>query len=124
MAIAPPIVAESRAAKSIGVSKPAARAADCQSAIVTPAPAVSCIAVVSMSVMASSRRNDNTTVGCPSRGRGRGTLPPTRPVLPAWGTTSAPATAHATRTADTSAVVPGRTTHVDGPEYRPVQSVS
>ena len=40
-------------------------------------------------MIVSSRRIDSTTVGCPSRGRGRATLPPTSPVLPGSGTTSA-----------------------------------
>ena len=81
VAIAPPTVAESRAAKSIGVSMPPALAARCQSAIVTPAPVVTCIDEASMSEIVSSRRIDNTMLArWPAA---RGTLAPTSPVLPA-----------------------------------------
>ena len=119
VATAPPTVAESRLAKSTGVSRPAARACSRQRDSVTPAPAVTCMAPVSTGPRSSRRRVESTTIG-----RSRGTLPPTRPVLPPCGTSGAPALAHAATTAAVSAVSPGRTTSATSPAKRPVQSVA
>jgi hypothetical protein len=125
VAIAPPTVAESRAAKSTGVSSPWALAARCQSAIVTPAPAVICIAAVSGSEIASSRRVDSTIVGAGLGSRRvAGTLAPTRPVLPAWVTTATSCSLQWRSTCERPRWCPGRTTAAHGPEYRAVQSVS
>ena len=68
--------------------------------------------------VASSRRSDSTT-SPPA-----GTPPPTRPVLPPWGTTATSCSLHHARTAATSSVEPGRTTAAARPTNRPVQSRS
>jgi hypothetical protein len=124
VAIAPPTVADSRAAKSIGVSRPTRRAACCQSAIVTPAPAVSAIAGASTSQTRSKRRIDSTTTSRPSRRAPPGTPPPTSPVLPACGITATSSELQYRSTAASSAVEPGRTTAAHAPPYLPVQSRS
>ncbi len=52
-----------------------------------------------------------------------GTDAPERPVLPPCGTIAMPASAHRRTTADTSAVVAGRTTPRAAPQYCLRQSV-
>ena len=84
--------------------------------MVTPACAVTCPARASTGPSASSRRRSSTISPC------SGTDPPTRPVLPPWGTTAAPASPHARSTAATSSTAPGRTTAGVDPTKRPVQS--
>ncbi len=129
VAIAPPIVATSRAAKSTGVSSADALAARFQSASVTPAPAVTWNDEESTGPISSSRPSDSTITARSSwvawrQLSGRGTLPPTRPLFPACGTTTTCESLQYARTAPTSALDPGRTTAVERPAYRPVQSVS
>jgi hypothetical protein len=51
-----------------------------------------------------------------------GTPPPTRPVLPPWGTTGTPSSAQTRMTSATSAVLPGSTTSGVLPRQRPVKS--
>ena len=104
VATRPPIVAESRAPRSMPTSQPAARAAVCASARVTPDAAVISPASASRSVIWLSRRMLMTT------SPPRGTEPPTSPVLPPCGTTPTPALPHAIRIAATSLTVPGLTT--------------
>ena len=115
---APPTVALARAPQSTAKSSPAARACSCSRSMVTPAPAVTCWAATSTGPSESSRRSDSST------SPPRGTLPPTSPVLPPWGTIDAPAAAHARTTAATSSAEPGRTTHRDGAPHWFSQSTS
>lgn len=53
----------------------------------------------------------------------RGTLPPTRPVFPPWGTTPILRSRHRRIILLTCSVVCGRKTVVDFPRYFPIQSV-
>ena len=118
VATAPPTVAESRLAKSTGASNPAAWACRRQSAIVTPAPSVTCERAGVDGAARVRRLVDSTTIGSP-----RGTLPPTSPVLPPCGTTgdagrgARPRARRRPRPVD-----PGRTTSSASPTKRPVQS--
>ena len=57
-------------------------------------------------------RDSDSTI---SRRAPVGTEPPHRPVLPPCGTIATPASAHRRTTADTSAVVAGRTTPTAAP---------
>ncbi len=82
VATIPPIVAESRAAKSTPTSHPAVRTASCTVARTAPAPTVTSPASASTGPISESRRSDSTT------SPPRGTDPPTRPVLPPCGTTA------------------------------------
>src|SRR5712692_9397906 len=85
VATIPPTVAESRAARSTPKARPASEAAPSTAARVAPAPTVTWPAATSTGSMAASRRRLTTTSPC------SGTPPPTRPVLPPWGTTGRPA---------------------------------
>ena len=118
VATIPPTVAESRAARSTPKASPAGAAALSTAARVAPAPAVNWPAATSTGSMAARRRRLTTTSPW------SGTPPPTRPVLPPWGTTGRPASCRRAMTAATSAVLPGRTTAAAFPAKRPVQSVS
>src|SRR5581483_1688836 len=118
VATIPPTVAESRAARSTPKASPAPAAAASTAASVAPAPAVTWPAATSTASIEDSRRRLSTTSPC------RGTPPPTRPVLPPWGTTGRPAVDSAAMTAAASSVLPGRTTAAARPAKRPVQSVS
>ena len=99
VAIAPPIVATSRAAKSTGVSSPAALGVRPPPASVTPAPAVTCIDAGSTGPRWSSRVSDST-IDRPIVGRRHRRRSPAvrtaarfrRPArcCPAWGTTMTP----------------------------------
>ncbi len=119
VAIAPPTVAESRAAQSIPNCHPAAAACAWTAAIVAPAPATT-VPSAATGASPDSRRVDSTTA--PSTPAG--TPPPTSPVLPPCGTTGTPAAAQAASTAATSPGAPGRTTARAVPRHRPVQSTS
>src|SRR5580693_7238968 len=121
VAIVPPTVADSREARFTPYARPAAAACARNSAIVTPAPAVTWAASLSTGPSSRSRRVDSTTAARP-RLAGGGTDPPTRPVLPPCGTTAAPCSAQARSTAATWAVDPGRTAHSASPAYLRVQS--
>ncbi len=118
VAIVPPTVAESRAARSTPYSSPARAACARSSAIVTPAPAVTWPDRASTGSSRRSRRADRTTAPPVT-----GTPPPTSPVFPPCGTTGAPCRAQARRTAPTWAASAGRTTPRATPLNRRVQSV-
>jgi FAD/FMN-containing dehydrogenase len=118
VAIMPPTVALSRAARSTPKSRPCSCAAAVTAASVTPAPTVACAAATSIgSIVVSRCRLSKTSPA-------HGTAPPTSPLLPPCGTTATPAAWHARNTAATSAVDAGRTTANATPRNRPVQSTS
>ena len=112
------MVALSRAARSTPTASPCGRTWACTAASVAPAPTVTWAASPSTGPKWSSRRSESTASPA------SGTPPPTRPVLPPWGTTAKPALAQTARVAATSAVEPGRTTTGVAPWNRPVQSIS
>ena len=85
VATMPPIVAESARAE-VDADVPARGTRRRRAAArVTPAPTVTWPATTSTPSMPASRRRLSTTSPA------RGTDPPTRPVLPPWGTTATPA---------------------------------
>src|ERR1700730_3081206 len=114
VAIMPPTVAVSRAARSTANARRDALAHSCSLARVTPADAVTWTATSSTGSRAVNRVRLMITGGrheprpAPPTA-GPGTPPPTKPVLPPWGTIATPAARQARTTAATSAVVAGRT---------------
>ena len=122
VATVPPMVAESRAARSTPYRQPASTAWRCNSPKVAPAPTVTCPESSSTSPSSVSRNSEMITGGWPPLAAG--TDPPTRPVLPPWGKTGTPAAAQARKTWEISSTEPGRTTARHGPPKRRVQSVT
>ena len=126
VATVPPMVAESRDARSTPYSSPAARACRWTSPKVVPAPTLTCADNSSTGSTHVIRRVDTMTGSSlgwsPDVSRPAGTDPPTSPVFPPWGSIGTPAAVHALAMAETSSVFAGRTTHSAGPWKRRVQS--
>src|SRR6185295_15692977 len=109
VAIVPPTVAESRAARSTPYDHPAASAARWTEPTVVPADATTVPPSPSTDSIAVRWRRLSTTA--PSRGM----PPPTRPVFPPWGTMGTPAARHARTISATCSGPAGRTTAVVSP---------
>ena len=105
VATIPPTVAESRAARSTPKASRPPSAWRWRPASVTPAPAVTWPAA------GRPRRAGRGGAGSAPPRRASGTEPPTRPVLPPWGTMAHAGGGRRRRTtAATSSTSPGRTT--------------
>ena len=125
VAIVPPTVADSREARFTPYARPAAAACARRSAIVAPAPAVTCAASGSTGPSSRSRLADSTTAPRPSRGAAAGRHRPAHQagVAALRDHGGAVPGAGPQHRRDLGSRDPGRTAHSASPAYRRVQSV-